>query len=98
MESNESTTEKETTVSASMEAGMFGVQATISGENRDLYSETKSQEKKRDEGKIINYELPPGEAIYIWQKELVANWSDGAMYSMGSVRTQSTSKNVLPVD
>ena len=76
MESNESTTEKETTVSASMEAGMFGVQATISGENRDLYSETKSQEKKRDEGKIINYELPPGEAIYIWQKELVANWSD----------------------
>ena len=98
MESNSSTHEKETTAAASMESSMFGVGASVSVEMRSLYSKTKSQEKSRQNQGAINYELPAGQAIYIWQKELVASWSDGSIYSMGTYITQSTSKNVTPVN
>lgn len=98
VESSSSTKEHETTGSVSMETSMFGIDGSVSAEIRNLYSRTKSEEKSRLNQGAINYELPPGDAIYIWQKELVANWTDGSMFSMGTYITQSTGNNVTPVN
>ena len=98
MESNSSTNERETTTSGSIETSMLGVDASASYEVRNLYLATKAKEKRRDSQGAINYKLLPGEAIYIWQKELVAKWSDGSIYTMGTYITQSTNSNVTPVN
>ncbi len=98
MTSNSSTNEHETTNSANMGTSLWGVDASASSEIRNLYSQTKTKESSRQNQGAVNYELAPGEAIYIWQKELVAKWSDGAIYSMGTYITQSTSKDIAPVN
>ncbi|MFA9392927.1 MAG: hypothetical protein ACERKD_24180 [Prolixibacteraceae bacterium] len=98
MTSKSTTNEHQSTISTSVEASWGCATASASAEYSSLYSQTTVNQTSSGKQETFTYEVAPGEAVYIWQKELVAEWSSGSVYSMGTNERQFTSVDKAPVD
>jgi hypothetical protein len=98
MTSKSTTSEYQATISTSIEASWSCVTASASAEYSSLYSQTTENQSSSGKVETFTYEVAPGQSVYVWQKELVAEWGSGAVYRMGTSKTQLTSVDKAPVD
>lgn len=98
MTSTSTTNQHQSTISGSVEASWGWASASASAEYSSLYSQTIVNQTSSGKQETHTSKLAPGQSVYIWQKELVATWGSGHVYTMGTDETQVTSENKAPVD